>query len=1136
MQMHKRLTTCVLALCAACAAFGEDADIKKLVDEARALDKEKKYEQAAAKYGRAAELADRYAARKAYYIADRFSMLDKAGKYDEAVKYALAFLQAQPAQDKKRGPDWRLNGLANNILQKKNYGAVTNFVQGVAALTDVSTGVRALADRTWGRMLVAQKQTDAARAHYRKMLDNGAPLVETIAELRKTYAGNEERDGFTIAAKEFRSRAGNLDEKDKSRFWNDFGYDAYLALYYDGMKLATEELKKLGKPGVTKYGNRVPRSMEAFEAIDSFPKKESEIRFPKSIADFGVKMTNGTVHVAKEFGFNEKDATENLQKALDSGASRIIVENTGKPWIIRMVYPRSNTEIIFQKGVRFIAEREWFKSRKHRDAMFMLKKVQNVMIRGENENDHEVVVSGYRDFIDRARTCRDYGASAFVIDDCENIAIMNMRVHDTGMDGICFGGLGASNKDMYIKNLDLDSHFRQACSICAAHGAYFKNVRFRNTAGAEPAAGVDLEPAEMNQSNWALYFFDCTFEGNMGGGLLFSTSGYEPIGVYAKRCTFEPQRRGDLIVFIRQGLYAGRNITVPGKAVFEDCTFRGFSDVSPIIVEGLSLMNLSFRNCTVTDTGKLMTRGVKPDAAAFSFHLNNDVWATYGVPDSNKKATIDFTNFKVVGYTNAPPIQVRDDVGHYSVRNLKGKIDFNGKTIDAATFNYEAPDFAFEELPQVVPTNLAAPAATVNKGRVAHPFTFRYDGNWWTPWPDYTYLFYGKKGGSAEFLLRYVGWVPGDKKICFVTPSGKTIERGEFKVGDNRVSVSFPETGWYSFHPAGRHVLVNYRGVDLCYYAGTGRERKIQIDAPHGYTGYFEMPPQKDVTIKIWSGVLEIRNAQGALVTTVQSSERTGSGYARLKNASRKPEVWSFTVPEKTVFKFFAPASGIWADNPAAVPVAAKDAVRSPVVKIERVAKVDDGSAAQGVPLADYLKANPVVAKIVEKEIEKCLNWAKKGDYTKIYAERKAWVEKTQKRTDLNDQMQRELADVTRGLAATEEQAATEAWLLKATREQLTKYAFGNAFIVLHGIYPNADIGGRFIRSLHDGTELAAADPEVYWWIYKTDYERFIAGIANEMKLGYRDFTLLCDDGKKLDKLLPTLQKFVSASLPDDLK
>ncbi len=294
MQMHKRLTTCVLALCAACAAFGEDADIKKLVDEARALDKEKKYEQAAAKYGRAAELADRYAARKAYYIADRFSMLDKAGKYDEAVKYALAFLQAQPAQDKKRGPDWRLNGLANNILQKKNYGAVTNFVQGVAALTDVSSGVRALADRIWGRMLVAQKQTNAARAHYRKMLDAGAPLVETITELRKTYAGNEERDGFTIAAKEFRSRAGNLDEKDKSRFWNDFGYDAYIALYYDGMKLATEELKKLGKPGVTKYGDRVPRSMEAFESIDSFPKKESEIRFPKSISDFGVKMTNGT--------------------------------------------------------------------------------------------------------------------------------------------------------------------------------------------------------------------------------------------------------------------------------------------------------------------------------------------------------------------------------------------------------------------------------------------------------------------------------------------------------------------------------------------------------------------------------------------------------------------------------------------------------------------------------------------------------------------------------------------------------------------------------------------------------------------------------------------------------------------------
>ncbi len=1129
--MKKILFAGLIAMAVGVTAFGQDA-FKKLSDEARTFERERKYAEASAKYAEAAELAGTNVVRKAGFLNDQFHMLNKAGKYREAVDVALLSMKIRPDVSDKL--DWRLNELTRNLVQKKDYAAVTNFVNGVAALPSVSPAIQFAADRIWAQSLAALGDKTAARTQFMKLIEGGAPLLDLLYDLRKSYGGREEREGFKVAAAEFKKRGKDLEDKYKVRFWDDFGYDAYLALYYDGMKMATEELEKLGRPGF-KYGLRVPRAMEAFEEIATFPKKESEIHFPKSITDFGVNMTNGTVYVARDFGFNEKDSTEIIQKAFDSGASRIIVENTGKPWIIRMVYPRSNTEIILKKGVRFIAEPEWFKSRKHCDAMFKLSKVKNVMIRGENDNDHEVVISGYRDFLDRAKNCRNYGASAFEIVDSENVAIMNMRVHDTGMDGISLGGLGISNKDSYFKNLDLDSHFRQGCSICAAHGAYFKNVRFRNTAGAEPAAGVDLEPSELNQANWGLYFFDCTFEGNMGGGLLFSTSGYEPIGVYAKRCTFEPQRRADLTVFIRYGIYAGRNITVPGKAVFEDCTFRGFSDESPIVVEGLSLLDLHFKNCTVTDTGKFLTRGTTPDASPIKFHLNNDVWYSWNIPDDNKKATITFENFKVTGYTNAPPITFYDEAGHYSVRNIKGKIDFNGKIIDAAKFNYNAPDFKFKDLPKTVPAGLPIPSVMADNKSVDHPFTFRYDGYWWTPWHDYTYLFYGKKGESAEFLLRYGGWVPGDKTIRFIAPSGKKIEQGEFKAGDNSVSLTFPETGWYSFHPSARHVLVSYKGVNLCYYAGTGTEQKIQIDSPKGYVGYFEVPAKKDVTLKVYSGTLEIRNAQGELVATPKSNIRTGSGYATVKSASGKTEVWSFTVPEKTVFKFFSPATGIWADSPETVPVAAKDVVRSPVVKIDVSAKADASAEAQGMPLDDFLKANPAIARIVALEAEARLAWAKKGEWTKLYKEKKAFLDDFSKRI-ANEQQQKEFADDSKNLPPLKELADMESGIVKMSRTELERYAFANAFVILYGIYPNADVGGRFVRSLHDRTELASVDPEVYWWIYKADYENYIRYIVNEMQLGYRDFTLVCDDDKKLEKLLPTLQKFVSASIPEDLK
>ena len=54
---------------------------------------------------------------------------------------------------------------------------------------------------------------------------------------------------------------------------------------------------------------------------------------------------------ASSFGWNPTNATKCLQAALDSGASKVIVDKQASEWLVDMLFPRSNTEIVFEDGV-----------------------------------------------------------------------------------------------------------------------------------------------------------------------------------------------------------------------------------------------------------------------------------------------------------------------------------------------------------------------------------------------------------------------------------------------------------------------------------------------------------------------------------------------------------------------------------------------------------------------------------------------------------------------------------------------------------------------------------------------------------------------------------------------------------------
>ena len=65
-----------------------------------------------------------------------------------------------------------------------------------------------------------------------------------------------------------------------------------------------------------------------------------------------VKDGKRTEAKASWWGFDKNNATKCLQDAINSGVKRLIVDNTGRDWILDRIVLASNQEIILKKNVR----------------------------------------------------------------------------------------------------------------------------------------------------------------------------------------------------------------------------------------------------------------------------------------------------------------------------------------------------------------------------------------------------------------------------------------------------------------------------------------------------------------------------------------------------------------------------------------------------------------------------------------------------------------------------------------------------------------------------------------------------------------------------------------------------------------
>ena len=440
---------------------------------------------------------------------------------------------------------------------------------------------------------------------------------------------------------------------------------------------------------------------------------------------------------ASSFGFDAENATACLQKAIDSGAKKVIVDNTGKPWIIAPVKLRSNLELVFADGVEVKALPGSYRHKA--DCMFAGGNVENVTLRGEGKVLLEMRKKDYQkqpDYLHSEwRHCISFRGSS-------NIVIRNLTLKSSGGDGIYISNSKSRGpcKNVLIENIISDDHHRQGLSVISAVDLIIRNCKFINTSGTPPQCGIDLEPNNENDMLVNNLIENCEFYGNSAGGIsIFLPWLKTPVSIVVRNCKVYKNSYG-----LRTNARSNAKGAVQkGSILFENCSVYG-NRTSPLTITGQQKggMTVTLRNCVFDHR--------KGNGAVMTF--NNARVAS-------NMTGVNFENCTVYPGKN-PMFKVVKRTG-YGVDELKGDVKViadngNVSQIDWAKLSKQHPEdkemqkFDFAE---VEFEKLRAQNGAVSTGK---PQTWRFRGS-------ATCLLYTDKSGEFDVNFKVTPLRPNRK-------------------------------------------------------------------------------------------------------------------------------------------------------------------------------------------------------------------------------------------------------------------------------------------------------------------------------------------------------------------------------------
>jgi PKD repeat protein len=220
---------------------------------------------------------------------------------------------------------------------------------------------------------------------------------------------------------------------------------------------------------------------------------------------------------ASSFGFNPTDATNAIKEAINSSSSYIVIDKQASDWIVEPLnfVNLNNKTIVFEPGVILKAKSGAF-APSHR--LMQLTYSNNIEIIGYeatfkmNKNEY---------------TSGDQRHALAIVNSSE-ITIKGLTFKGSGGDGIYISRFnnGEYCQNILIEDVISTDNKRQGMSVISVDGLTVRNSSFTNTLSLNqaPGAGVDFEPESVNDRLIGINFYNCTFTGNFGPGILFALS------------------------------------------------------------------------------------------------------------------------------------------------------------------------------------------------------------------------------------------------------------------------------------------------------------------------------------------------------------------------------------------------------------------------------------------------------------------------------------------------------------------------------------------------------------------------------------------------------------------------------------
>jgi parallel beta-helix repeat protein len=309
------------------------------------------------------------------------------------------------------------------------------------------------------------------------------------------------------------------------------------------------------------------------------------VKSPEAVAEV-LRGERPTANAAW-WGFDEKDATNALQGAIDSGAETVIVPDMGAEWFVLPINLDGGQELILEEGVIISAKPGEYHSTGA--SLFSGVDISNLKISGYGA----ILKMQKHDYQDSTRYEQAEWRHGIRLMSCTNITIEGLTIRDTGGDGVYLGDSGGEqnyNKNIILRDIICDNNHRQGISIISANGLLVENCSFINTWGTPPAAGADFEPNHTSQHLVDCVMRNCRFENNEGAGICLEMAHQdttsEPISIRFEDCYVTSAEPESLSIQLWDWHLRRRG-----------CGFSmgRFKDSGP-------LGTVEFVNCTVEDT------------------------------------------------------------------------------------------------------------------------------------------------------------------------------------------------------------------------------------------------------------------------------------------------------------------------------------------------------------------------------------------------------------------------------------------------------------------------------------------------------------------------------------------------------